>query len=134
MDRLTRKLDTARKLLPRPVLKTMPGAAIGIIAFGSSDPAVEEARAKLTAAGVKTDYLRLRAIPVDQDTRDFVAKHGAVYVVEQNRDAQVASILRLECPEHATTIHSVLHYSGLPIDAQSIADSIAHHQAKGAKS
>lgn len=131
MDRLARKFDTARTLMPRPVLHTMPGAEVGIIAFGSSDGAVEEARAKLKKdKGVATDYLRLRALPIDKEVRAFIDQHEVVYVVEQNRDAQCASILRLECPSRTLAIESVLHYSGLPIDAQSIVEGILAGQAR----
>jgi 2-oxoglutarate ferredoxin oxidoreductase subunit alpha len=129
LDRLTRKFDTARTLLPRPVVETAPGATVGVIAYGSSDMAVKEARAKLAARGASTDYLRLRALPIDTEVRDFVRSHRVVYVVEQNRDAQVASILRLEMPERATTIRSVLHYSGLPLDAQSVVDGITDQES-----
>jgi len=124
MDRLVRKFDTARTLLPKPIIHTMPHAEIGIIAFGSSDPAVEEARAELKDERVPTDYLRLRGLPIGQETRDFIEGHRVVYVVEQNRDAQAASILRLEMPHRATALKSVLHYSGLPIDAQTIVEEI----------
>ena len=129
LDRLVRKFDTARTLLPRPVIETAPGATIGIIAYGSSDMAVREARAMLAARGVPLDYLRLRALPIDTEVRDFVRDHRVVYLVEQNRDAQAASILRLEMPERATAIRSVLHYSGLPIDAQSVIDGITEQEA-----
>ena len=129
LDRLVRKFDTARKLLPRPVIETAPGATIGVIAYGSSDMAVREARAMLAARGVPLDYLRLRALPIDTEVRDFVRDHRVVYLVEQNRDAQAASILRLEMPERATAIRSVLHYSGLPIDAQSVVEGITAQEA-----
>jgi 2-oxoglutarate ferredoxin oxidoreductase subunit alpha len=132
LDRLARKFETARTLMPRPVVKTMPGASIGIIAFGSSDPAVEEARFMLDHdEKTKTDYLRLRALPIDKEVREFIASHRIIYVVEQNRDAQCASILRLECPELATKIASVLHYNGLPIDAMSIVEEILEQERKG---
>jgi 2-oxoglutarate ferredoxin oxidoreductase subunit alpha len=134
IDRLARKFDTARKLLPKPIIKTMPGAQVGIIAYGSSDPAVEEARVTLEKEHkLPTDYLRLRGLPIGDETKDFIANHRVVYVVEQNRDAQCASILRLECPERATVLKSILHYSGLPIDAQSIIDDLtaAESSAKG---
>jgi 2-oxoglutarate ferredoxin oxidoreductase subunit alpha len=111
----------------------MPGADVGIIAFGSSDGAVEEARAMLRKEkGVLTDYLRLRALPIDQEVRAFIDTHRVVYVVEQNRDAQCASILRLECPSRIEAIESVLHYSGLPIDAQSIVEDVLAGQARRA--
>ncbi|HZS38902.1 MAG TPA: 2-oxoacid:acceptor oxidoreductase subunit alpha [Polyangia bacterium] len=128
MDRLARKFDTARKLMPKPIIHKQPGAEIGIIAFGSSDPAVEEARVGLTKESVKTDYLRLRGLPIGEETRAFINEHRVVYVVEQNRDAQATSILRLEMPERATLIKPVLHYSGLPIDAQSIIEGIIGHE------
>ena len=134
MDRLVRKFDTARTMMPRPIVKSMPGATIGIIAFGSSDMAVEEARATLLADhGVKTDYLRLRALPIDTDVKAFIASHVEVFVVEQNRDAQCASILRLECPEQSLTLKSILHYSGLPIDAQTVVEQVlAQKKGNGA--
>jgi 2-oxoglutarate/2-oxoacid ferredoxin oxidoreductase subunit alpha len=133
IDRLARKFDTSRKLLPRPAIELVPGAEIGIIAYGSSDPAVQEARAALKAdSSVVADYLRLRALPVDTDVRSFIESHRVVYVVEQNRDAQVASILRLEMPERAPSIQSILHYSGLPIDAQTIVEGVLAAEA-GAK-
>jgi 2-oxoglutarate ferredoxin oxidoreductase subunit alpha len=125
LDRLTKKFDTARKLLPKPIIKVMPGAPVGIIAFGSSDPAVEEARSLLAAEeGTKTDYLRLRALPIGAEVFEFIDSHPVVYVVEQNRDAQCASILRLECPDRAPLIRSILNYNGLPIDARSIVEGI----------
>jgi 2-oxoglutarate ferredoxin oxidoreductase subunit alpha len=129
LDRLARKFDTARKLLPRPVVDTAPGASLGIIAYGSSDMAVKEARTLLSERRMPTDYLRLRAMPIGEEVRDFVRTHRLVCVVEQNRDAQVASILRLEMPERASVIRSVLHYSGLPIDAQSVIDGITEQEA-----
>jgi 2-oxoglutarate ferredoxin oxidoreductase subunit alpha len=79
----------------------------------------------------KTDYLRLRALPIDKEVRDFIASHRVVYVVEQNRDAQCASILRLDCPEQTTKIKSVLHYNGLPIDAMSIVEDLLEQERKG---
>jgi 2-oxoglutarate ferredoxin oxidoreductase subunit alpha len=134
MDRLARKFDTARALMPKPVVHTMPGGGdVGIIAFGSSDGAVEEARHVLRKdKGVATDYLRLRALPIDTEVRQFIDSHRVVYVVEQNRDAQAASILKLECPHRTEAIESVLHYSGLPIDAQSIVEGILAGQARRA--
>ncbi|MBI1785360.1 2-oxoacid:acceptor oxidoreductase subunit alpha [Candidatus Sumerlaeota bacterium] len=136
MDRLKRKFDTARKLVPQPVIKTSAGAEIGIIAYGSSDPAVEEARYMLSSNdGIETDYLRLRGLPVDTNVRDFIASHRVIYLVEQNRDAQVASILKLDFPELTMRIKSVLHYNGLPIDAQSIVDQVlAYEQKENGKS
>jgi 2-oxoglutarate ferredoxin oxidoreductase subunit alpha len=133
MDRLVRKFDTARKLMPRPIIETTPGADIGIIAFGSSDPSVQEARTLLAEGGTKTDYLRLRALPIDVDVREFIANHRVVYVVEQNRDAQCTSILRLECPDRATSIKAVLNYNGLPLDAVTVVEQVLGEEQKEKK-
>jgi 2-oxoglutarate ferredoxin oxidoreductase subunit alpha len=131
IDRLARKFDTARKKMPRPVIETMRGADIGILAFGSSDAAVQEARVGLRDAhATPTDYLRLRALPIDAEVREFIASHRVTYVVEQNRDAQCASILRLECPAHVGKIKSVLHYSGLPLDAASVVEQVLAAEEK----
>jgi len=114
--------------MPQPIVKLAKAGKsdVGIIAFGSSDPAVEEGRVILERDhGVATDYLRLRALPIGDETRKFIESHRVVYVVEQNRDAQCAQILRLELPKRATMIESVLHYDGFPIDAQSIVEQIA---------
>ena len=131
LDRLTRKFDTARTLVPGPIVERMSDARVGLIAFGSSDPAVQEARALLSdEARLRTNYLRLRGLPINDQVRAFIAEHRVVYVVEQNRDAQCASILRLECPEQATTLRSVLHYSGMPLDAQFIVDEVLAQEKK----
>ncbi len=124
MDRLNRKYQTARKYVPKPVIETQAGAKVGIIAYGSSDFAVQESRAQLNAEGLATDYLRLRAIPFTEELRDFVEKHDRIYVVEQNRDAQMRDLIRLEMPDLAMKLQSVLHYDGLPIDARSVTDAI----------
>jgi 2-oxoglutarate ferredoxin oxidoreductase subunit alpha len=127
MDRLARKFETARKLVPAPIVHVAKAgkAEVGIIAFGSSDPAVEEARVILERDHrIPTDYLRLRALPIGDETRNFILSHRVVYVVEQNRDAQCAEILRLEMPERATLIQSVLHYDGFPLDAQSVIEEV----------
>jgi 2-oxoglutarate ferredoxin oxidoreductase subunit alpha len=127
IDRLAKKFETARKELPPPVIDLANDgkADIGIIAYGSTDVAMSEARHQLeTESDIKTDYLRIRALPAHEKVREFIANHRVTYVVEQNRDAQLASILRMDWPEVATNIKSVLYYDGLPIDARSISDGI----------
>jgi 2-oxoglutarate ferredoxin oxidoreductase subunit alpha len=125
MDRLAHKFDTARELVPKPVVKDDKSARIGLIAYGSSDPAVEEARAILDADyGIKTAYLRLRALPVNGDVRAFCERYPTICVVEQNRDGQAASILRAEYPELAMRVKSVLHYDGLPLDADTVVGQV----------
>jgi 2-oxoglutarate ferredoxin oxidoreductase subunit alpha len=131
IDRLARKFDTARKMMPRPVLETQPNAEVGIIAYGSTDSGIREARYMLTHDHkLATDYLRLRALPIDTEVREFIASHRVTYVVEQNRDAQCYSILQLDCPTLVPKMCSILHYSGLPIDAQSIVEQILSKEEK----
>jgi len=125
MDRLTRKFDTARRLVPPPVIEQDSRSDIGVIAFGSSDMAVKEALDQLRSeAGLDAGYMRLRALPVNGEVWDYIASHRVIYLVEQNRDAQMASILRMEHPELAARIRSVLHYNGMPIDARGIMEGI----------
>ncbi len=128
MDRLEKKFQTARKFVPAPVVSVEKGAKIGIIAFGSSDFAVIESRDQLKAANIPTSYLRVRALPFNDDLRKFVETHDHVYVVEQNRDAQMRDLIRLELPDLAMKIRSVKHYDGLPIDARFVTDAIMEQE------
>jgi 2-oxoglutarate ferredoxin oxidoreductase subunit alpha len=126
MDRLARKFALAREALPQPVLRGAGSARVGVIAYGSSDPAVRESQDQLRAeAGLETDYLRVRAWPFSRAVRDFVAAHDRTYVVEQNRDGQLAALLKLDLPpEQVTRIRGVAHVTGLPLDARSVTDEI----------
>jgi len=120
MDRLARKFETAKTLVPAPFIEKTTGAEVGLIAFGSTHHAMDETRDKLRTEGTPTSYLLLRAYPFPEEVERFVRGHKRVYVVEQNRDGQMAALLRMEYPELAPRIRSVLHYDGLPIDAESI--------------
>jgi 2-oxoglutarate ferredoxin oxidoreductase subunit alpha len=126
MERLARKFDTARTHVPQPVLSDVPEAEIGIIGYGTSHWAIDESRHQLEEEnGVKTAYLRLRAYPFSDDVGAFVDRFPRVYVVEQNRDAQMLSLMRLELSaERTAKLRSVLHFNGLPIDARSVTDDI----------
>jgi 2-oxoglutarate ferredoxin oxidoreductase subunit alpha len=124
MERLTRKLDTARSLVPQPVLDETPGAEVGILAYGSSHWAVLEARAELVAAGIPTSYLLVRGLPLASQVAEFVRAHPRVYVVDQNRDGQMADLVRLETPAFAARIRTVRHFDGLPLDAASVSGPI----------
>src|SRR5881296_1390 len=126
MDRLARKFETARKHVPKPVVDSNPKAKIGFIAFGTSDYATEESRDQLREeTKVETSYFRLRAYPFTEELAAFVDAHERVYVIEQNRDAQLLQLMKLEMtPEQQTKLRSVLHYNGLPIDARSITDDV----------
>jgi 2-oxoglutarate ferredoxin oxidoreductase subunit alpha len=126
MERLARKFETARTLVPPALVVETGKSKVGIIAYGTSDFAVTESRDQLKKEyGVEADYLRLRAYPFSREVRDFVASHERVYVVEQNRDAQMLSLLKLDLPAgEITKLRSVRHFNGLPIDARSVTDEI----------
>jgi 2-oxoglutarate ferredoxin oxidoreductase subunit alpha len=126
MERLARKFDTARKMVPTPITVADGGSKIGLIAYGTTDFAVTESREQLRAEyKLETDYLRIRAYPFTREIHEFVAKHDRIYVIEQNRDAQMLSLLKLDLPpEDATKLRSVRHYNGLPIDARSVTDEL----------
>jgi 2-oxoglutarate ferredoxin oxidoreductase subunit alpha len=128
MDRLKRKLEGARALVPAPEVSMTQGADIGVIAYGSSHWAVMEARAELAAQGLATSYMRVRGLPLPASVAEFVRQHDRVYVVEQNRDGQLAERIRLESLERAARIKSVLHYDGLPIDARSVVRGVLAHE------
>ena len=124
MERLNRKFETARTLVPHPIVVQTGKSKVGIIAFGTSDFAVHESREQLKKEyGVETDYLRIRAFPFTKEVHEFVASHDHVYIVEQNRDAQMLSLLKLDLPaEDAVRLRSIRHFNGLPIDARSVTD------------
>lgn len=125
MDRLARKFEHARELVPAPVLERNHNSKIGIIACGSSDFAVLESLDQLKAEkGIEVDYLRVRAYPFNKTVEAFIASHERVYIVEQDRDAQLQSLLKLDIkPELVTRLRSILYYDGLPIDARSVTES-----------
>jgi 2-oxoglutarate ferredoxin oxidoreductase subunit alpha len=127
MLRLARKFETAKTLVPRPVLEGTGKQKVGIIAFGTSHWAVVESRDQLEReSGLATDYLRIRAFPFTQEVADFVAAHDRIYVVEQNRDAQMLNLLKTNLdPADAVKLHPVLHFNGLPIDARTVTTAIA---------
>jgi 2-oxoglutarate ferredoxin oxidoreductase subunit alpha len=126
MDRLALKYESARKALPQPVVDNVPGARIGLVDCGTSHWAVSECRVQLLEeADLKTSYLRLRAFPFTEELGAFIDAHDRVYVVEQNRDAQLLQLMRLEfSPQRIGKLRSVLHYDGLPIDARSVSDEL----------
>jgi 2-oxoglutarate ferredoxin oxidoreductase subunit alpha len=124
MTRLGHKFDTARALVPEPIIVRSPEAEIGLIAYGSTDAAVAEARDRLTDHGTKSDYLRLKALPLSDTTRDFVARHSRIYVIEANTDGQMAKLLRMEYPEYGTRFRSLAHSDGLPLTARWITENL----------
>jgi 2-oxoglutarate ferredoxin oxidoreductase subunit alpha len=130
MNRLARKFETARQRVLGPVFQEAAKAEVGIIAYGSSHWAVLESLDQLKQErDLKADYCRVRAFPFNQQVKDFVRRHRRIYVVEQNRDAQLAQLLRLEVDaEEVKKLRSVRHYNGLPIDARSVTDSIVRQE------
>jgi 2-oxoglutarate ferredoxin oxidoreductase subunit alpha len=130
MDRLTRKFENMRKLVPAPVVVRNGSSKIGFLAFGSTDCALTESLDQIRKRySVEADYMRIRAWPFAQAIHDFVAAHERIYVVEQNRDAQLASLLKLDLPaEQVVKLRSILHYNGLPVDAESITEELARQE------
>jgi 2-oxoglutarate ferredoxin oxidoreductase subunit alpha len=129
MDRLARKHESARDALPEPVADEA-GRPAGLIAFGSTDAAVAEARELMRGQGLEVDYLRVRALPLHDSVKDFVDRHERVYVVEQNRDGQLSDLLRVFLPaELAGRLRSIRHYDGQPIPAESITRPLTEVEA-----
>ena len=126
MDRLVRKFETARRLVPRSLVEMNPKAKIGFINYGTSRYATRESRDQLKEEmNVETSYYRLYAYPFTEQLAEFVDAHERVYVIEQNRDAQLLQLMKLELtPDQQKKLRSVLHYNGLPIDARSITDDV----------
>jgi len=125
VDRLAKKTETAKKFVPQPIVDLKPAAKIGFIAYGTTDFPLEESRHQLkTEKNVETSYFRLRALPFTDELRAFVARHDRIYVVEQNRDGQMADLIRLEVANDQYKIRKVLHYTGLPCDARFITNAV----------
>ena len=134
MDRLARKYETSRKHVPEPIIDYVDGARVGILAFGTTDIAAAESRVQLTGEhDLKTNYYRLRAIPFTSHLDAFFDKCDRVYVVEQNRDAQMASLMRMELStDRIAKIRNLLHYTGIPIDARFITDNLTANEKREA--
>lgn len=129
MERLNRKFETARALAPAPIEDRVEGAEIAFIGYGSVDSAIIEARSRLAAKGIKTSYLRLRALPLSESVGDFVRAHDRTYVVELNTDAQMLQLLRLDTPELATRLFALNHNDGLPLTARWITEAVEKMEA-----
>lgn len=130
LARLHRKHDTARTLVPQPITDKVAGAKYGLIAYGSVDAAIAEARDMLTQAGHASNYQRIRALPLGEQTRQFLSENEKIYVVENNSLGQMAMLLHMEYPEFAARIVSVSHCDGLPLTARWITDAIMQKEQK----
>ncbi|MFH0938857.1 MAG: 2-oxoacid:acceptor oxidoreductase subunit alpha [Planctomycetota bacterium] len=129
LDRLARKINTARTALPAPIRTGDPDAPVGLIAFGSTTAIMTEVMAQLEARGIKSEYLRLRGYPFSPAVTEFIKAKSRVYVVEQNRDGQMRQLLQLDiAPELGARLRSVLRYDGMPIDARSVSDEIIERE------
>jgi len=125
VDRLAKKYETAKLFVPKPVVDARDDAKIGFIAYGTTTWALEESRDQLRREQqIETSYFRLRALPFTDELKEFVAAHDRVYVVEQNRDGQMADMIRLELGEDQRKLRKILHYTGLPCDARTITDAV----------
>ena len=125
MDRLLRKLETAKAYVPKPeMVPAKQKSDIGLIHFGTSMAATLEAADMLKDEGIKVDTCRIRAFPFHRDIETFIKKHEQVFVIEQNRDAQMRSLLVNECEIDPKSLTKVLCYDGMPITARFIADEV----------
>jgi 2-oxoglutarate ferredoxin oxidoreductase subunit alpha len=137
MERLNRKFESARSFVPRPEITKGNNAgakqiSVGIIGFGTSHWGITESRDQLRDEySIETDYLRLRSYPFTREVHEFIEQHDRIYVVEQNRDAQMLTLLKLDLkPELTPRLRSIAHITGLPLDARSITDELTSMEGK----
>jgi 2-oxoglutarate ferredoxin oxidoreductase subunit alpha len=130
MDRLTRKFETARGMVPTPIIDRSEGADIGLIACGTSDYAIVESRDQLlNEHNLRTSYLRPRAFPFNSELEDFVRRHDRTYIIDQNRDGQLYQLVQMDLPaELHTKLRSVCYYGGMPLDARTVTDEILEQE------
>jgi 2-oxoglutarate ferredoxin oxidoreductase subunit alpha len=132
LDRLARKFETARTMVPKPEVQLVERGGIGMIGYGTTHWAIVEARDQLKhEEGIKTSYLRLKAYPFTTEVMDFIDACDRVYVVEQNRDSQMYNLLRMECTnEQFAKLRSIRHYVGLPIDGRSVTTELVKQEKR----
>jgi len=131
MDRLRRKFDTAATLVPGPIIERTPNADMAIVSLGSCHGAIQETRDRLAEKGLASDYMRIRSFPFCDDVRSFIDSHPRVFVVEQNRDAQLRSLLMTETGIAADRLVPVLYYGGEPLSSVDIIDVILEEIKQG---
>lgn len=128
LDKVAKKIDNAKGKIPQPVVEKMPGAKVGLVAYGSTHLALEEARELLKEKGLKTNYLRIRALPLNGKLKTFLEECDRVYVIEQNQQGQMANLVKMEYPALAPKLKKVLHYDGMPVDADTLVAMILHRE------
>jgi 2-oxoglutarate ferredoxin oxidoreductase subunit alpha len=124
MQRILRKLETGRGMLPRPIIDQRNASNIGLISFGSTDPAIEEGRHRLADNGITTDYMRIRAIPFSDEVGEFIRSHQRLYVIEMNHQGQMHKLLQIKTPDQAAKLISLTHNNGLPMSARWVKSQI----------
>ena len=124
MDRIAQKFETAKQYLPKAIVDDHQAARLGIIATGSADPAVKESRDLLIKKGIKSDYLRIRSLPFNEEVKEFLNQHERLAVVEMNRDGQLKQLLAMTFPDSAIKMTSIAHLDGLPLNARWVEEKI----------
>ncbi len=130
VDRLTRKFQHAATAMPVPAFTLQEGADVGLVTIGGCDAAVREAADKLRAQGIVVDVMRIRGFPFGEEVRDFMARHDRTFVIEQNRDAQLRSLLAIELGVPRDAMTSILDYAGMPLTAKTVVDAVTRHLAQ----
>jgi len=130
LNRLKKKYLTAKEIVPKPIIESMEGAEIGIISFGSTEPAIQEARAQLAQSGIPTNFMRIRALPFSEEVGEFMVNNRVNYVFELNRDGQMNQLLTLEHPERCHNVFSIAYTDGLPPTARQVREAILAEEAK----
>ena len=131
VDRLLLKWETARSIVPEPEIRCAKANKAAILGVGSSDGACKEALDRLSEQDISLNYCRVRAFPFGDSVREFIEQHKVVYVVEQNRDAQLRSLLMLDSDADPGKLVSILHYDGLPLDAEFVVNGVLEEQSRG---
>jgi 2-oxoglutarate ferredoxin oxidoreductase subunit alpha len=130
VDRLARKFATAAKEVPGPEFHLQTDAHVGIVSLGGCNAAVLEAVDRLRDQGIAADYMRIKAFPFNESVRAFLDSHDAVFVVEQNRDAQLRALLAIETGMPRDAMIPVLDYGGMPLTARVVVTAVANHMAQ----
>jgi 2-oxoglutarate ferredoxin oxidoreductase subunit alpha len=128
--RLKHKYENARGYVPKAVVEYQENADVGLVSFGSTEPAITEARSQLSENGLKTDFMRVRALPFTADVGEFLSRHKRNYVIEMNRDGQLHQLLSLEHPEEVLKLKSIAFTDGLPLTARFVREAIMAEEAK----
>jgi 2-oxoglutarate ferredoxin oxidoreductase subunit alpha len=129
VDRIARKFENAALAVPKPELRLQDGSDVGLITIGSCDGAVREAVDRLRERGYHVDLMRIKAFPFGPEVREFLLRNGTTFVIEQNRDAQLRSLLAIETGAPRDTMIPILDYSGLPLTATNVVATVAQFLA-----